>query len=96
LIKYIKSVFRRVAKSLSYIEEARCLNVKGKWGKGKSKLKTNLQYEIANKTDHSCVPKLTGIEVKINWITAGKGLRKTCLFLYMQFIRKNSHLRQRV
>ena len=28
LIKYIKSVLWRVAKSLSYIEDARCLNVK--------------------------------------------------------------------
>ena len=28
LIKYIKSVFLRVAKRLSYTEEARCLNVK--------------------------------------------------------------------
>jgi len=28
LIKYIKSVFWRVAKCLSYIEEARCLKVK--------------------------------------------------------------------
>jgi len=27
LIKYIKSVLRRVAKCLSYIEEARCLKV---------------------------------------------------------------------
>jgi len=30
LIKYIKSVLRRVAKRLSYIEDARCLKVKGK------------------------------------------------------------------
>jgi len=29
LIKYIKSVLWRVAKCLSYIEEARCLKVKG-------------------------------------------------------------------
>jgi len=29
LIKYIKSVHWRVAKCLSYIEEARCLKVKG-------------------------------------------------------------------
>ena len=28
LIKYIKSVLWRVAKCLSYIEEARCLNIK--------------------------------------------------------------------
>jgi len=30
LIKYIKSVFCRVAKRLSYIEDARCLKVKPK------------------------------------------------------------------
>jgi hypothetical protein len=29
LIKYIKSVLWRVAKRLSYIEDARCLNIKG-------------------------------------------------------------------
>jgi len=29
LIKYIKSVLWRVAKRLSYIEDARCLKVKG-------------------------------------------------------------------
>jgi len=32
LIKYIKSVLWRVAKRLSYIEEARCLKVKDKMG----------------------------------------------------------------
>ena len=34
LIKYIKSVFWRVAKRLSYVEDARCLKVKylGFWG----------------------------------------------------------------
>ena len=31
LIKYIKSVRRRVAKRLSYIEDARCLKVKARW-----------------------------------------------------------------
>jgi len=31
LIKYIKSVLWRVAKCVSYIEEARCLKVKSKW-----------------------------------------------------------------
>jgi len=31
LIKYIKSVLWRVAKCLSYIEEARCLKVKRTW-----------------------------------------------------------------
>jgi len=30
LIKYIKSVLWRVAKCLSYVEEARCLKVKGR------------------------------------------------------------------
>ena len=36
LIKYIKSVLWRVAKCLSYIEEARCLkvNMSTKWSKG--------------------------------------------------------------
>ena len=32
LIKYIKSVLWRVAKCLSYIEEARCLKVKDEFG----------------------------------------------------------------
>ena len=31
LIKYIKSIFLRVEKRLSYIEEARCLKVKNEW-----------------------------------------------------------------
>jgi hypothetical protein len=36
-----------------------------KCGKCKGKLRTNVQYEILSKTDHSCVPKLAKIEVKI-------------------------------
>ena len=39
--------------------------LKVKCGKCKGKLKTNLQYEIASKTDYSCFPKLAGIEVKV-------------------------------
>jgi hypothetical protein len=39
--------------------------VKGKCGKCKWKLKTNLQYEVLSKTDYSFVPNLAGIEVKV-------------------------------
>lgn len=39
--------------------------VNDKCGKCKGKLKTNVQYEILSKTDHSCVPKLAEIEVKV-------------------------------
>jgi hypothetical protein len=39
--------------------------VKDKCGKCKGKLKTTLQYEIFSKTDHSCVPNLAGMEVKV-------------------------------
>ena len=49
--------------------------IQDKFGKGMSKLETNLQYEIVNKTDHSCVPKVAGIEVKVNWVPAGKRAR---------------------
>jgi len=40
LIKYIKSVLWRVAKRLSYIEDARCLKVKGD-----TVTETNLYYK---------------------------------------------------
>jgi hypothetical protein len=36
-----------------------------KCGKSKGKLKINLQYEIFSKRDHSCVPKLPEMEVKL-------------------------------
>jgi hypothetical protein len=39
--------------------------VKDECGKCKGKLKTILQYEIASKTDHSCVPNLAGVEVEV-------------------------------
>jgi hypothetical protein len=39
--------------------------VKDKYGKCKGKLKTTLQYEIVSKPDHSCVPNLAGMEVKV-------------------------------
>ena len=38
LTKYIKSVLWRVAKRLSYIEDARCLKVNGGWKKPKVKM----------------------------------------------------------
>jgi len=36
-----------------------------KWGKCKRKPKTTLQYEVVSKTDHSFVPNVTGMEVKV-------------------------------
>jgi len=39
--------------------------VKDKCGECKGGLETNLQYETLSKTDRSCVPNLTGLEVKI-------------------------------
>jgi hypothetical protein len=39
--------------------------VKDKCGKCEGKLKTTLQYEIVSKIDHSCVPNLAGMEVKV-------------------------------
>ena len=50
LIKYIKSVFWREAKRLSYIEDARCLKVKIKC------LKRGLHYAIPSSRD--CLYKL--------------------------------------
>lgn len=41
------------------------MSVKDKCGKCQGKLKTNLQDTLLSKTDNSCVPKLTGIEVKV-------------------------------
>ena len=41
------------------------MSVKDKCGKCQGKLQTNLQDEVLSKTDSSCVPKLTGIEVKV-------------------------------
>ena len=68
--------------------------VQDKCNKCKGKLKTNVQYEILSKTDHSCVPKLAEVEVKVKLDNYRiKELGKTCLCLYMQFIRKNCRLR---
>jgi len=44
LIKYIKSVLWRVAKCLSYIEEARCLKVKGGFSYTKPRFPLNGSY----------------------------------------------------
>ena len=44
--------------------------VKEKCGNCKRKLKKSLNYEVVNKTDHSFVSNLTGMEVKVevdNW-----------------------------
>jgi hypothetical protein len=41
------------------------VSVKDKCCNCQAKLKTNLQDEILSKTDNSCIPKLTGIEVKV-------------------------------
>lgn len=37
---------------------------------------TNLQYETLSKTDCSCVPNLTGLEVKIKLENCNKGARE--------------------
>jgi hypothetical protein len=50
--------------------------VKDKCGKCKGKLKTTLQYEIVSKTDHSCVPNLAVIEVKVEFENCIKRARK--------------------
>jgi len=41
------------------------VRVKDKCGKCKRKPKTTLQCEVVSKTDHSFVPNLTGMEVKV-------------------------------
>jgi len=46
-------------------------------------MKTNLQYKIVNKRDHSCVPKLAGPEVKVKLENCRKKLENTCLCLYI-------------
>jgi hypothetical protein len=50
--------------------------VKDKCGKCKGKLKTTLQYEIVSKTDHSCVPNLVRMEVKVKLDNCGKRARE--------------------
>ena len=62
--------------------------VKVKYGKCKGKLKTNLQYEVLSTTDHSCIPKLNGIEVKAKLDNWTKRVRKDASCLYVKFIRK--------
>jgi hypothetical protein len=54
-------IHRKNSKLISWV----C--VKDKCGKCKGKLKTTLQYEIFSKTDHSCVPNLDGMEVKVKF-----------------------------
>ena len=54
-----------VSNSPENFEVDLCVCVKGKCGKCKGKLKTNLQYEIVSKMDYSCVPKPAGIEIKV-------------------------------
>jgi hypothetical protein len=63
-----------------------CVNEKV--GECKGKLKTNFQYEINSKREYSCVPKLAGMKVKVKPENCIK-IRKACLCLYIQFIRKN-------
>lgn len=41
------------------------VSVEDKCGKCKVKMKTNLQYETLSKTDHSFVPNLAGILVRV-------------------------------
>jgi hypothetical protein len=41
------------------------VRVQDKCGKCKRKPKTTLQYAMVSKTDHSFVPRLDGIEVKV-------------------------------
>ena len=39
--------------------------VREKCGKCDRKMKTNLKHKIVSKTDHSCIPKLAGMEFKV-------------------------------
>jgi hypothetical protein len=48
------------------------VSVKDRRGKCQGQLRTNLQDEILSKTDNSCVPKLTGIEVKVKLYNSRK------------------------
>jgi hypothetical protein len=54
LIKYIKSVLWRVAKCLSYIEEARCLKV----NTDVPLLKSHMATAIQRPTDSYCFGKI--------------------------------------
>jgi hypothetical protein len=66
---YEYRIHRKNSKLISWV----C--VKDKCGTCNGKLRTNLQYEIISKTDHSCVPKLAGMEVKVfTSVTAEKEL----------------------
>jgi len=60
------------------------VHVQDKCGTCNGKLITNVQYEILSKTDYSCVPKLSGIEVKVKLDNCRKKeLGKTCLCPYI-------------
>ena len=64
-------------------------------GKCKGKLKTHLRYEILSKTDHSCVPTLAGIEVKVKLDNGRKGSREN-VSVPVHEVYKKSRLRERV
>jgi hypothetical protein len=49
---------------------------KDKCDKCKGRVKTNLQYKIVSKTDHSCVPNLAGMEVKVKLDNCRKRARE--------------------
>jgi hypothetical protein len=55
MIKYIKSVLWRVAKRLSYIEDARCLKVNNKW-------------TVVNGIKQNAISNVTKLKYYINWL----------------------------
>ena len=72
-----------------------CVCVLKTCGKCKGKLKTHLQYEILSKTDHSCVPTLAEIEVKVKLDNCRKGSREN-VPVPVHAVYKNSRLREKV
>jgi hypothetical protein len=50
--------------------------LKNKFGKCEGKPKTNLQYSVLSKTDHSCIPNIAEVEVKVKLGNCGKRARK--------------------
>jgi hypothetical protein len=55
----------------------------------KGKLETDILYVVVSKMGYSCVSKLARMEVKVKLDNSRKKLRKTCLCVYVQFVREN-------
>lgn len=56
-----------------------------KYSKCKEKLKTDLQYDMVSKTDHSFVPNPAGMEVKVKIHNRRKKLGQKRLCLYCTY-----------